>query len=64
MTSNPKLTMPENTNDPVTVFVCGPTKCEHDYSGCQDIVEDGKVIGETAICAKCGQTAYEEAQWQ
>jgi hypothetical protein len=52
------------TDRKVTIFLCGQVKdCEHDYSDYQEIVEDGKVIGGTAVCVKCGQTAYEEAQW-
>ena len=58
--TSPKM----DDKEPVTIFLCGPKKdCKHDYSGWMDIVAEGKVIGGTAVCAKCGQTAYEEAQW-
>ena len=51
-------------DDALTIIRCGPKKdCEHDYSGWRDIVEHGEVVGGTAVCAKCGHTAYEEAQW-
>ena len=41
-----------------TLFLCGPSKCEHDYS-------DGVEIegGWTAVCVKCGAKAIEEAAW-
>ena len=57
--------MNDDSKSDITVFVCGPStsKCEHDYSGYQDIVEDGKVIGGTAVCVKCGRTAFEDAMW-
>ena len=54
----------ETSDSEVTLFVCGPNKtCVHDYAGWQDIIEDGRIVGGTAICTKCGRTAYEEAQW-
>ena len=61
--------MTERTDAPssqVTVFVCGPKNgCEHDYSGWQDITDSaGKVVGGTAVCVKCGYTAYEEDMWR
>lgn len=57
--------MTQPLSPPVTLFMCGPNrKCEHDYSDYQDIVEDGKIIGWTVLCVKCGQTAYEEDQWR
>lgn len=52
------------SDEPITVLLCGPSKCEHDYSGWEDIVEDGRVVGGTAVCSKCGCTAYDEAAWQ
>lgn len=49
--------------DPVTLFVCGPSKCEHVYDRYEPIIQDGRTVGETLVCSKCGRTAYEEAQW-
>lgn len=46
--------------DPLTIFMCGPnTKCEHDFSGWQEIEGGG-----TAICSKCGALAIDEAMWE
>lgn len=53
----------EKKPEPLTIFMCGPSKCEHDYSKWEDIVEDGKVRGGTAVCAKCGTSAIAEAAW-
>lgn len=50
--------------DDLTLFMCGPSKCEHDYSRYEPIVIDGRECGETLVCAKCGRTAFEEAQWE
>jgi hypothetical protein len=50
----------------ITLFLCGPSKCEHDYAKYEPIVdlETGKVVGGTAVCVKCGTTAIEEATWE
>lgn len=48
----------------VTLHLCGPSKCEHDYSGEMPIEDGERLIGSTAVCVKCGRTAYEEAAWQ
>lgn len=53
----------KKTDEEVTIFLCGPRKCEHDYSGWEDIVIDGQVRGGTAVCTKCGRTAFSEAAW-
>jgi ribosomal protein S27AE len=45
------------------IFLCGPSKCKHDYSRYEAIIEDGKVRSETAICSKCGASAIAEAAW-
>ena len=47
----------------LTLFLCGPSKCEHDYSKYEDIIENGRVVGGTAVCAKCGAKAIDEAMW-
>ena len=49
--------------DALTVFACGPSQCEHDYNGYEPIIEDGREIGGTAVCSKCGRTAFDEAAW-
>lgn len=47
-----------------TLFICGPKKCDHDYSG-EEPIEDGeRICGSTAVCVKCGARAFEEAAWQ
>jgi hypothetical protein len=43
----------------VTLFLCGPSKCEHDYSQWLDLPDGG-----TAVCVKCGAKAIEEAAWE
>ena len=47
----------------VTLFLCGPSKCEHDYSGYIPIIIDGQECGSTLVCRKCGCTAFQEDQW-
>lgn len=42
----------------LTLFVCGPSKCEHDYAGRRDFEGGG-----TAVCTKCGAEAIAEAAW-
>ena len=57
--------MADQRQDAAMVFVCGPNKnCAHDYSGWQDIEEGGRIVGGTAVCTKCGQTAFEEDMWR
>ena len=41
-----------------TMFLCGPSKCEHDYSRYEPMEGGG-----TAVCAKCGARAFDEAAW-
>jgi hypothetical protein len=47
----------------VTVFICGPSKCEHDYQGREPIEDGERLIGETAVCIRCGARAIDEAAW-
>jgi hypothetical protein len=47
----------------ITLFVCGPKDCEHDYQGWEYVMKDGRVWGGTAICTKCGALAIDEAMW-
>jgi len=49
--------------DDLTLFLCGPSKCVHEYTKDEPIVENGKVVGGTAVCAKCGARANDEAMW-
>jgi hypothetical protein len=52
------------TSEPVTLFQCGPSKCDHDYQGHEDILnENGKCVGGTTVCTKCGARASDEAAW-
>jgi len=58
-----------NEPPPVTIFLCGPSKCEHDYSG-EDYAENRMdehgnwvVTGWTSVCTKCGARAIDEAAW-
>jgi len=39
----------------VTVFICGPKSCEHDWDGPVAELPDG---GATATCSKCGAWAF------
>jgi hypothetical protein len=48
----------KKTPQPITLFLCGPTKCEHDYSLWRELDNGG-----TAVCAKCGTEAIAEAAW-
>ncbi len=48
---------------PLTIFLCGPKKCEHDYQGGEDVIENGENRGWTAVCVKCGARAIDEAAW-
>ncbi len=50
-------------NNPLTIFLCGPSKCEHDYAGLEPIIENGKEVGGTAVCSKCGRSAFDEEAW-
>jgi hypothetical protein len=43
----------------ITMFMCGPSKCEHDYSGGWVELEQGG----SASCVKCGALAISEAYW-
>lgn len=45
--------------EPLTIFMCGPSKCEHDYSGGWVELDHGG----SAVCAKCGALAINEAYW-
>ena len=48
----------------VTVFRCGPSKCDHDYQGHEDVLnEHGRIVGGTTVCTKCGARAIDEAVW-
>lgn len=48
----------------MTLFECGPNKCEHDYSGEEAVLNDrGQVVGGTTVCTKCGARAIDEAYW-
>ena len=55
--------MTEPSND-LTLFMCGPSKCEHDYSLETEIRdENGRCTGSTAVCSKCGAWAIDESMW-
>jgi len=48
----------------VTLFECGPSKCEHDYTGNEAVLNDrGQAVGGTTVCTKCGARAIDEAYW-
>jgi hypothetical protein len=52
---------------PANVIInrCGPSDCHRDYKGNIPIVnEEGRVTSGTAVCTKCGCTAYAESAWQ
>lgn len=56
--------MSDTRNGELTLFLCGPSKCEHDYSKREPIVIDGQERGDTLVCSKCGRSAFEEDQWR
>ena len=45
-------------NREITMFLCGPSKCDHDYSKWEEFEHGG-----TAVCVKCGARAIDEAAW-
>ena len=45
------------------LFCCGPSKCEHDYSGWVEFKDEHGGGGGTAVCVKCGSRAIDEAMW-
>lgn len=49
----------------VQVFECGPNReCIHDMRGWKDFVDEkGRVFGGTAVCTKCGETAFNLSVW-
>ncbi len=55
---------PVPSGEPVTLFMCGPSKCEHDYNRYVPIIIDGQERGSTLVCSKCGRTAFQEAAWE
>lgn len=61
-----KVIDPENP-EPLTIFMCGPSKCEHDYhSSAAKWVEYQEPSGcwtGTAVCSKCGARAVDEVMW-
>jgi U5 snRNP spliceosome subunit len=57
--SEPRPSPPPPPPKPVTLFMCGPSKCAHDYST-QWVEFEG---GGTAVCSKCGARSIDEAVW-
>ena len=55
--------VPEREDRDLTLFLCGPSKCEHDYQGMEEVRESGESRGWTAVCTKCGARAIDEAAW-
>lgn len=56
--------MTEASREEITVFMCGPSKCKHDYDGWIEYQNpDGSWTG-TAVCSKCGAHAVDEAVWE
>jgi hypothetical protein len=48
----------------LTVFLCGPSKCEHVYDREEIITNSaGEQCGMTKVCSKCGRSAFEEDAW-
>ncbi len=47
----------------LTLFLCGPRKCEHDYSGFRTLDSSTEGYGGTAVCSKCGASAIMESMW-
>lgn len=49
----------------IILFVCGPDRtCDHQMDHYEPIYDsDGRTCGVTLVCAKCGMTAFDMAQW-
>lgn len=48
-------------DDEITVYVCGPSKCEHQWDG--PMVELPNINAESVSCSKCGALAIQEDWW-
>jgi hypothetical protein len=61
-----EVSKPAGGDSDLTLFICGPKRCEHDFSGpfveVRNLVT-GKVEGGTAVCMKCGARAIDEGAW-
>jgi len=53
-----KLTEEQNG---LTVFMCGASKCKHEWDGPERITDDGR--GAELTCSKCGMGAMEDIIW-
>lgn len=59
--------LPPDDPADLTVFMCGPSKCDHDYhspaAGWVEYQNSGGSWTGTAVCSKCGAHAVDEAYW-
>lgn len=55
----------EQSDPLVAVFLCGPNRtCEHVMDHYIDLTDsEGRVCGMTAVCSKCGETAFNLSYW-
>lgn len=59
------MTDDTNAQEPITVFACGQTTCDHAWDGPEAEFESGYggVIC-TATCSKCRRTAFDVSMWE
>lgn len=57
------MTKPTQQPEELTLFLCGPSKCEHDYSAWREYEAVGGGLIGTRVCSKCGAEAINEALW-
>ena len=55
--------MCQESESDLTLIVCG-SNCEHEFGEeLVPIVQDGREVGGTTVCKKCGMTAFAASQW-
>lgn len=58
----------DDLKDPqvLTVFQCGPNRtCDHVFDTYEPLTDsDGRVCGETTVCSKCGESAFNLSMWE
>ena len=63
MPANPDHSADEPTEE-MTIFRCGPSRCDHDYSGTAEYTSESGAFTSTAVCVKCGAHAIDEDMWR
>lgn len=60
------MSTPDDSAPPppeITLISCGPSPCDHDYSGWRQYIASGGGTVGTAVCSRCGAHAIDEAVW-